>query len=238
MLTVADVTKTFGNNMAVDSATLDVGPGERLCLVGPNGAGKTTLMRMIIGMTRPTSGTVLLFGEDPVKSPEIRRHIGYVSDTPFLYDKLTGGEHLKLHAALYGLPREGIVKKGTRLLERLEMVSTGGQRVETFSFGMRKKLALVLALVHGPDLLVLDEPLNGLDPESSDAVAKLLERLALEDGRALVLSTHDMDFAARFAARVGVMRAGRLTLHALPAGSSAEEVVDLFRGEGAHENVY
>jgi ABC-2 type transport system ATP-binding protein len=209
VLSLSGVTKRFGRTTAVESVDLDVWRGDLLCLLGPNGAGKTTLLRMIVGLSRPSEGTILLMGRDPAEEPEVRRRLGYLSDKPFLYDKLTSEEHLRLHAALYGLSGEKVLREGADLLDRLGLRRDPGQRVESYSFGMQKKLALALALVHQPDLLVLDEPLNGLDPGSTGRVEGLLRRHVAQ-AKAVVMSTHSPHFAATFANRVGIMRAGRL----------------------------
>lgn len=221
MLSLSGVTKRFGEKVAVDSVDLDLLPRERFCLMGPNGAGKTTVMRMVVGMARPTRGSIGFLGRDPSEAPLVRRRLGYLSDKPYVYDKLTAREHLRLHAALYDLPTQEVTARGTQLLDELEMGSTLDGRVETFSYGMQKKLALTLALAHEPDLLVLDEPLNGLDPDSAGKMEDLLRRYAAE-GRAIMLSTHAVEFAARFASRVGVMREGRLTLHDPPDDEEAD----------------
>lgn len=230
MLALNGVTKRFGNKNAVDSVSLSLLPSERLCLLGHNGAGKTTLMRMIVGMIRPSEGAVSLLGEDPLKVPAVRRHLGYLSDKPYVYDKLTAREHLNLHAALYGLQSDEVVQRGVTLLKNLEMGAALDQRAETFSFGMQKKLALILALAHEPDLLVLDEPLNGLDPSSAEGTEHLMRRYAA-GGRSIVLSTHSVEFAARFAGRVAVMREGRLTAHVVPEGVDANWVRQLLPAE-------
>ncbi len=228
MLSLAGATKRFGEKTAVDAVDLDLLPGERLCLLGPNGAGKTTLMRLIVGMARPTEGTVSLLGRDPVSEPLSRRHLGYLSDKPYLYDKLTAREHLRLHAALYELPPGEVAARGVALLDALEMGDALDGRVETFSYGMQKKLALTLALAHEPDLLVLDEPLNGLDPDSADKMERLLRERAAGD-RAVLLSTHSIEFAARFASRVGIMRDGRLSAHTPAESMNADWVRGLLR---------
>lgn len=208
LLAVTGATKRFGREVAVDSVRFEVARGERFCLVGHNGAGKSTLLRLIAGLSYPSEGRVSVLGENPAREPGVRRRIGYLSDRPHLYDKLTGREHLRLHAALYGLSPEEASDRSEGLLEDLGL--NPGPRVECLSFGTRKKLALVLALVHEPELLVLDEPMNGLDPASAEAVEGLLRRHAAGAG-AVVLSTHSLEFAARFASGIGVMREGRIT---------------------------
>jgi ABC-2 type transport system ATP-binding protein len=206
-LSVAGVTKRFGGRVVVGPVSFEVAGGERFCLLGHNGAGKTTMLRLISGLVYPDEGSIFVAGKDPAREPGIRRRIGYLSDEPRLYDKLTGEEHLRLHAALYGLYSEEAKGRGAVLMEDLGLDPT--RRVESLSFGTRKKLALVLALVHAPDLLVLDEPMNGLDPGSARTVECLLTEHAARAG-AVVLSAHSHDFAASFASTIGVMRGGRL----------------------------
>lgn len=231
MLTLDGVTKRFGEKTAVAAVELDLLPGERLCLLGHNGVGKTTLMRLVVGMARPTEGTVSLLGRDPASEPLSRRHLGYLSDKPYLYDKLTAREHLRLHAALYDLPPNEVAARGVALLDALEMGDALDGRAEMFSYGMQKKLALTLALAHEPDLLVLDEPLNGLDPDSAGKMERLLRERA-EGDRAILLSTHSVEFAARFAGRVGIMRDGRLSAHALEEAVDAGWIRGLLQGNG------
>ena len=226
MLVLEGVTKRFGSKTAVNSVDLNLLPGERLCLMGSNGAGKTTVMRMVVGMALPTEGSVELLGKNPVEIPAIRRHLGYLPDKPYVYDKLTSREHFRLHAALYDLPFERILCNGVELLENLGMASALDQRVETMSFGMQRKLALTLTLAHRPDLVVLDEPLNGLDTDSADKMENLL-RLYAEEDQAIILSTHSVEFAERFASRIGVMQAGRLTSHVPPGGADAQWIRSL-----------
>ncbi|HSL00820.1 MAG TPA: ABC transporter ATP-binding protein [Rubrobacteraceae bacterium] len=212
LLAVTGVTKRFGSDVAIDSVRFEVERGERFCLVGHNGAGKSTLLRLIAGLSYPSEGTISVLGGDPAREPSVRRRIGYLSDQPHLYDKLTGGEHLRLHAALYGLSPEEASVRSEGLLEDLGLNPC--PRVERLSFGTRKKLALVLALVHEPDLLVLDEPTNGLDPASAEVVEDLLRRHV----GAVVLSTHSLEFAAAFASEIGVMRNGRITSRGVRRG--------------------
>lgn len=207
------VTKHFGANTAVHSASAGLSAGQRLCLLGHNGAGKTTLLRLIVGMAYPDEGSVLLMGKNPANDPSSRRCVGYLADKPNLYDKLTAREHLALHAALYGLADDEVTQRGLHLLDTLGMRSAVDRRAEVLSLGAQKKLALVLALAHAPRLLVLDEPLNGLDPEAARTMEDLLSQHCAGRG-SVVLSTHSVGFAARFATHYWVMRRGRLTPHA------------------------
>lgn len=214
------VTKHFGANTVVRSASANVSAGQRLCLLGHNGAGKTTLLRLIVGMAYPDEGSVLLMGKNPADDPSSRRCVGYLADKPHLYGKLTAREHLTLHAALYGLAADEVAGRGLRLLDALGMRSAADSRTEVLSLGAQKKLALVLALAHAPRLLVLDEPLNGLDPEAARTMEDLLSQHCASRG-AVILSTHSIPFAARFATHYWIMRGGRLRAHAaLSEGAS------------------
>lgn len=207
LLRVAGVTKRFGGRVVVGPVSFEVAGGDRFCLLGHNGAGKTTVLRLIVGLVYPDEGAISVAGKDPAREPGVRRRVGYLSDKPHLYDKLTGEEHLRLHAALYGLSPGEALERGASLLEALGLDPR--RRTGDLSFGTRKKLALVLALVHEPDLLVLDEPTTGLDPDSARTVEALLTRHAAHAG-AVVLSTHSLEFAASYASKIGVMREGRL----------------------------
>lgn len=176
ILALREVTKRFGGYTAVHSASASLLAGQRLCLLGHNGAGKTTLIRMIVGIAHPNEGSIQLMGKDPAENPTSRRCVGYLADKPHLYGKLTAREHLTLHAALYELPANEVAERGLGLLDALGMCSAADSRAELLSLGMQKKLALVLALAHAPRLLVLDEPLNGLDPDAARTTEDLLLR--------------------------------------------------------------
>ncbi|CAA9416767.1 MAG: hypothetical protein AVDCRST_MAG03-2254 [uncultured Rubrobacteraceae bacterium] len=232
LLAVEEATKTFAGATVLERVNLRLEAGDRFCLLGRNGAGKSTLLRMIVGMYLPDAGKILLAGKDPAGHPRTRRAIGFASDKPFLYDKLSCREHFTLHAALYDLEVRPATQRGTALLERMGMARSVDQRAETFSFGMRKKLSLVLALLHAPSLLVLDEPLAGLDPEAAVEVEVLLReynvatdvvaRDRVGKPGTVLLSTHSIVFASDFATRQGIMRGGHLAVHS-PGGPAAPQ---------------
>lgn len=227
MLSIQEVKKDFGETVAVDSACLDLSAGERMSLLGANGSGKTTMLKMIVGLIYPSQGSIRLFGQDPCEVPHIRRNVGYLSDKPFTYDKLSCREHFRLHAALYELSLEKTISKGRALLSDMGMDQALDQRAETFSFGMQKKLALALALVHSPDLLIMDEPLTGLDPGSANTMETLLTQYITEGQKAIILSSHSIEFASRFSTRLGVMNQGKLSLYAMEKEDDAEWVRSL-----------
>lgn len=212
VLDLRGVTKHFGAHTAVRPASASLAAGGRACLLGHNGAGKTTLLRMIVGLSRPSAGSILLLDGNPAGKPSSRRSIGHLPDKPHLYDKLTAREHLTLHAALYGRPVGEILERGLGLLDSLGAGPVVDQRSEALSLGAQKKLALALAMAHSPRLLVLDEPLNGLDAGAARAMEELFIGHCAGRG-AVLLSTHSLEFAARFATHYWVMNRGRLTVH-------------------------
>ena len=207
------MTKRYGETVAVNDLSLAIRRGEVYSLIGANGAGKSTLIRMIIGITEPDAGRIFVCGEDlALRDADVRQHIGYLPEELILYERLTGREYLQLVAGLKGADRSGIPEE----IRFFELEQAENKLVGGYSLGMRKKLGLAAAMIGGPDILILDEPLNGLDVEM---MRKL--RLRIEDerkgGRALVVSSHVMSFVERVSDRVGVMRSGRLVGEGSPA---------------------
>jgi heme exporter protein A len=203
---VRGVEKWYGPLPAVRGIDFTLAPGEFVTVFGPNGAGKTTLLRMLCGAVKPTRGTVRIAGEDVAESDAARRRIGLLSHQTFLYPGLSAAENLDFYARLYGLPRRK---------ERVEaaLVSVGlqdrrGDRVRTFSRGMQQRLALARTLLHGPSVVLLDEPYTGLDPHAAAMLRTVLERL--KDGRTtVVLVTHNLSQGLEQADRVAVQVGGR-----------------------------
>ncbi len=194
-VSVADVTKRFGSRVGVDGVTFCVEEGENVALFGANGAGKTTLIRILASLSRPTNGTVEVDGV-PLDgaNPSVRSKIGLVSHDSMLYDSMTALENLRLHSRLHGV-KESVCE------ERLRSVGLedwGGERVGRFSHGMRKRLSLARALLHDPNLLLLDEPFSGLDQESLEKAVSVLS--GFED-RSVVVATHDLERGARLVDR-------------------------------------
>ncbi len=202
--------KTYGPLVAVDDLTLDIAPGSVFGFLGRNGAGKTTTIRMMMGLLEPTSGTVVLDGHDVRRAPEAAKAVtGYLPDHPFLYDKLTGLELLDFVGGLYGLRPAERRSRARALLEEFGLAAQAGELVETFSHGMKQRLSLAAALIHRPRILVLDEPVVGLDPEGALALRRLLARLAA-DGVTIFLSTHSLPVAEELCGRIGIIDRGRL----------------------------
>jgi len=202
--------KTYGAIVAVDGLSLEVGPGTVLGFLGRNGAGKTTTIRMMMGLLEPTAGTVVLGGHDIRREPEAAKAVtGYLPDHPHLYDKLTGHEYLAFVAGLYGVSRRETRQRAASLLAELDLAPHAGALVETFSHGMRQRLALAGALIHRPRILVLDEPMVGLDPQGALELRRLLQRLARE-GVAIFLSTHSLSVAEDVSTHIAILDDGRL----------------------------
>lgn len=205
-----EVGKDFEARVAVADLDLALAPGELFGLIGPNGAGKTTTIKMAVGLLRPTRGRVTVCGYDVQAEGSLaRRHLGYVPDSAPLYDKLTGGEILELASDLHGVSRERRRRRIPALLEALDLGPAAGQLVHSYSRGMRQKLALCAALVHDPEVILLDEPTVGLDPRAAVQLRVMLRALCAT-GHAVFLSTHALDVASALCDRVGIFSAGRL----------------------------
>jgi ABC-2 type transport system ATP-binding protein len=209
------LTRVFGRRTAVDAVTFDVQRSEIVALLGPNGAGKTTTMRMLAGLVSPTQGTVTIDGVELTRATGsmLRRRIGFLTEAPGLWDRLTVRENLRIYAAIYELNDPDRVID--RALEMFGLSDRGSARAAELSKGMRQKVALARALLHEPAILLLDEPTSGLDPEITRAVRQLLEERRAAGG-AILVSTHNLDEAERLADRVAVLQ-GRLIAIDRPA---------------------
>ena len=208
-LRLSGLTKRF-DRLAVDSLDLTVHPSEFYALVGPNGAGKTTTLRMVAGLLRPDAGSVSIFGIDALTDPvNAKQVIAWVPDEPMIYDKLTPLEYLEFVAGLWGIAPTTSQSAAEALLASLGLEPHRNERCEGFSKGMRQKVALAGALVHEPRLIILDEPLTGLDAVSARHVKGLLgERVRA--GCTVIMTTHILEVAERMADRIGVIASGRL----------------------------
>jgi ABC-2 type transport system ATP-binding protein len=208
-LQVQGLTKRF-DRLAVDALDLTVRAGEFYALVGPNGAGKTTTLRMVAGLLRPDAGSVGIFGIDALQEPVAAKQImAWVSDEPMIYDKLTPLEYLEFVAGLWGIDPKTSQTSAHELLVSLGLAAHLHERCEGFSKGMRQKVALAGALVHEPRLIILDEPLTGLDAVSARHVKGLLAD-RVRAGCTIIMTTHILEVAERMADRIGVIAAGRL----------------------------
>jgi ABC-2 type transport system ATP-binding protein len=202
--------KRFASVVAVDGLDLRVARGEFYAFLGPNGAGKTTALRMIAGLLRPDEGRILIAGRSLREDPtEAKRPLAYVPDDPVLYGKLRPLEHLEFVAALWGLPAAVAQPRAEQLLQTLGLWGKRSDYIESFSRGMKQKMALASALIHRPTLMLLDEPLTGLDAGAARQVKDLLAEF-VRDGGTVVLTTHILEVAERMAERIGIIAAGRL----------------------------
>jgi len=204
------VARSYGRKRAVDDLTMEVRPGEMLALLGPNGAGKTTTIRMTVGLLRPTSGTVRVCGIDVARRPrEATALLGYVPDHPFLYDKLSGRELLLFVGELRGFRGDELRQRVEGQIEQFELAEFADDLTETYSHGMKQRTAFASALLHDPPVLVVDEPMIGLDPLNMRRVKDLLHERA-RSGRTVFLSTHTLDIVEEIADRIGVFHRGKL----------------------------
>ncbi len=212
-VSIERVTKRYGDILAVDCVSLSISRGDVYSLVGANGAGKSTLLRMLVGITEPDEGRLLICGEDLAnRAQSTRRHLGYLPEELVLYERLTGREYLELVAGLKDVEPKRISQE----LSFFELLPVQNKLVGAYSLGMRKKLGLAAAMLSSPEVLVLDEPLNGLDVEM---MRKLRQRIEDErnNGRAVLVASHVMSFVERVSDRVGIMRRGRLVAEDRPA---------------------
>ncbi|MEL7059458.1 MAG: ABC transporter ATP-binding protein [Acidobacteriota bacterium] len=233
MIETVELTKRYGDKLALDRLDLRIDRGELFCFLGPNGAGKTTTIRMLTGLARPTSGTARVGGFDLVTDTiEAKRLLGYVPDTPHLYDKLTGREFLRFVAGLYRLDEGRFEALSTELLEAFEIAAVADRLVEGYSHGMRQKLSFAACFLHEPQVVVVDEPWVGLDPKNIRAVKRDLRR-RVDAGLTVLMSTHTLQIAEELADRVGILHRGRL----LHTGSVAE-IKALAARQGSLEDVF
>ena len=196
--------------MAVQDLSLEIASGEIYGLIGPNGSGKTTTVKMIAGLYRPSAGGIFIDGIDLASAPEkAKRQIGYIPDEPFVYEKMSGREFLHLVGELYGVPRSARNQKIEELLGLYPIGEILDQYVDTYSRGNKQKVAIMASLLHAPRLLMVDEPIVGLDPESAIRTRDLLKGFAAGGGAVLV-STHTLGFAELICHRVGLLRNGGL----------------------------
>ncbi|MCU0560960.1 MAG: ABC transporter ATP-binding protein [Desulfobacterales bacterium] len=210
MIELTDITKTYGGFTAVDRINLKVRAGEIFGFIGPNGAGKTTTIKMMGGVLAPTAGRVVICGIDMQAHPEeAKRRIGFIPDRPYLYEKLTGMEFLKFTADIYDVPAPRFPDKAAAALSRFALADWADELIESYSHGMKQRLIMAAAILHDPEVLIVDEPMVGLDPLAIIMVKKLFRELA-DQGISIFMSTHTLKVAEDICDRIGILFRGRL----------------------------
>ncbi len=210
MIEFDHVTRRYGDKVAVSELTLEIPRGELFAFLGPNGAGKTTTIKLIVGLLRPSSGSIRLCGHDVTGGGRAaNRLLGYVPDVPYLYDKLTGREFLQFIAEMYGLDRRATTEKIAEQVDTFGLHDFVDDLTESYSHGMKQRLAFAAALLHDPKVLVIDEPMVGLDPRSVRLIKDLL-RAKSAAGQTTFMSTHLLAIAEEIADRVGIVDQGQL----------------------------
>lgn len=210
MIEVKHLVKRFGDLVAVNNVSFTVGKGEFFALLGPNGAGKTTTLKMLSGFIKPTAGTARIAGYDvQTQAVEARRRLAFVPDFPFLYEKLTPWEFLRFVGQLFRMGEQAIEAKGRALVERFNLGEYLHKPVEGLSHGTRQRLAIASALLHDPEVVIIDEPMVGLDPHHARVVKDVLRERAGQ-GVTVFLSTHQLSVAEEMADRIGIMHLGKM----------------------------
>ncbi|UCD70902.1 MAG: ABC transporter ATP-binding protein [Syntrophobacterales bacterium] len=210
MIELIELTKRFGQLVAVDHINLHVKQGEIFGFLGPNGAGKTTTIKMLAGLLKPTSGRALVDGYDVVAHPmEAKRVIGLIPDQPFLYEKLTGVEFLRFIGSLFGMKKDDIQWHISHLLDLFELDGWGDELIESYSHGMKQRLVMSAALLHDPKVIIVDEPMVGLDPKAINLVKRIFKQKS-EEGVTIFLSTHTLEIAQQLCHRLGILNGGKL----------------------------
>ncbi|WP_416150367.1 ABC transporter ATP-binding protein [Salipaludibacillus sp. HK11] len=231
---LTNLAKSYGKHYAVKSINLDVYKGEMFGFLGPNGAGKTTTIKMLTGLLEPTKGSAEIYGIDIWKSPlEGKQKIAYVPDQPNLYPKLTGWNYLEFVASVFKIPEDRFEVKAKELLHTFSLTEQANNLIESYSHGMKQKIAICGALVHEPDVLFLDEPTVGLDPKSARNLKNLLRKLC-DNGMTAFFSTHILEIAEEMCDRVGIILDGDIialgTMDELRSGNgnTAQSLEDIF----------
>lgn len=226
ILEVQNVSKRYGDVVAVDNLTLKIFRGEIYGFLGPNGAGKTTTIKLMTGLLRPDAGTIRIAGFDITKEPVLaKKHIGYIPDNPYIYERLTGREFLELVGSLYNMPKKIIDERIEWLFELLGVGKWGDDFAAQYSHGMRQKIIMASAIIHDPDIVIIDEPMVGLDPQSQRLAKNIFLKLS-ERGSSVFLSTHTLSIAEELCHRIGIIHLGRLlregTIDELRGGAEVE----------------
>jgi len=232
MITLENVTKSYGSLKAVDNLNLTIEDGQVFGFIGPNGAGKTTTIKLMTGILAPDSGTVKLDGVDIAKEPiEAKRRFGFVPDQFNMYERLTGREYLRFMADIYCVPLEKRNAHIEKYLQLFSLEQAYDQQIRGYSHGMKQKLAIIGALIHEPSIWILDEPMVGLDPQSAFLLKEEM-RKHRDNGHTVFFSTHVLDVAERLCDQIGIIKQGQLiangTLEELRGGQNDSTLEELF----------
>ncbi|HXS25718.1 MAG TPA: ABC transporter ATP-binding protein [Gemmatimonadales bacterium] len=234
MITLTGLTKLYGKFKAVDGIELTVPKGELFGFLGPNGAGKTTTFRMIAGIIVPTAGRIEIGGVDLARQPLVaKRRLGYIPDRPFVYDKITGAEFLRFVAALYNAEDASLERRIDELLDVFELTPWKHELTESYSHGMRQKLIIAGALIHRPEVIVVDEPMVGLDPKGARLLKDLFRRY-VKRGGTILMSTHTLEVAESMCDRIAIMQSGRI----LASGTMDELRLQTASGDASLEDLF
>ena len=225
MLTIENLTKQYGKFLALDHLNLHIDKGEIYGFVGPNGAGKTTTMRIVCGLLKATGGSVIVDGIDAIRQPDdIKRKVGYVPDFFGVYDNLKVMEYMEFYGSMYGMERREIADISEGLLELVNLSDKKDAFVDALSRGMKQRLCVARALIHNPDLLVLDEPNSGLDPRARFEMKEVLKNLR-SMGKTILISSHILPELSELCTSVGIMEHGRLV-----TSGKVDEIIDASQG--------
>jgi ABC-2 type transport system ATP-binding protein len=227
VIKIRNLVKKYSNTLAVNNLSLDVPKGEVFGFLGPNGAGKTTTIKMMMGLLKPTQGSITLNGIDisidPVRAKSI---VGYIPDRPYIYEKLTGLEYLEFVSDLYGVDKKVAAVRAKKFLEFFDLWEVANEMIEGYSHGMKQKVIISGALIHQPKVIIVDEPLVGLDPRGARQVKRLFQDLC-KQGTTLFMSTHSLGIAEAMCQRIGIIQKGKII---------ALGTVDELRAQAEHEH--
>jgi ABC-2 type transport system ATP-binding protein len=233
MIELLHLVKRFGDLVAVNDISLTVPQGEFFAVLGPNAAGKTTTLKLLAGLIKPDSGTARIAGFDVQKEPlAARQRLAYVPDFPFLYEKLTPWEFLRFMGQIFQMPESDIARCARALVERFNLEEYLGKPIESLSHGTRQRVAIASALLHAPEVFVIDEPMVGLDPQHARVVKDILKERSLQ-GMTVLLSTHQLSVAEEMADRIGIIHQGKLI-----AVGTIDELRRQSGGDGALEKTF
>ncbi|HUU41846.1 MAG TPA: ABC transporter ATP-binding protein [Desulfatiglandales bacterium] len=216
MIVFENLTKTYRGIRAVDNINLKVPQGTIFGFIGPNGAGKTTTIKMMAGVLSPTKGRIFINGWNIAKDPsEAKRIIGFIPDRPFLYEKLSGVEFLKFKAGLYRMKEDGLDGKISELLSLFELTDWAHELIESYSHGMKQRLIIASAMIHEPKVIIVDEPMVGLDPKGAKLVKEIFKKCAAQ-GATVFMSTHTLALAQEICRQIAIVEKGRIVAKGTP----------------------